>query len=115
MKVKKCCKTCTFYYKGICANNKYMSEIGFNNRTTDTAFIHYCWSISMSTLVSLINSLTRLERRLIIKASHLSANDLMYRVENGYWLPREMLFYSINNYLLKRNGFNKIKIFSGKG
>lgn len=112
MKVNKCCKTCTYSYNDFCTNNFSVSEVGFMDKITDPHSFRYCWSISIPTVISLINRLTRFERKLITKASHLSANELIVRIENGYWAPKNKLFHSLNNYLLRRKGMDKIKIIS---
>lgn len=112
MKFKKSCKTCAFNYNGICTNHLYINEIGYANKINDIFSPRHCWLISIPTTVSLINRLTRLERKLISKASYISSNDLIFRIENGYWPPKYKLFYSLNNYLLKRRGMKRIKIIS---
>lgn len=112
MKIKKCCKTCMHFYKGICANALCDTEVGYANKISDPNSLRHCWLIGIPTIISLVSRLTRLERRLITKAPYLSANDLIYRVENGYWPPKYKLFFTLNNHLLKLRGKERIKVIS---
>ncbi|MDF2962535.1 MAG: hypothetical protein K0S39_4270 [Paenibacillus sp.] len=81
----KSCETCEFLIEGICTNRNGKHGRGW--RPGDTDRENVCWSISLDYFSEIISELPDYEQQFVRFNDHITVNDLLHRIEAGYWKP----------------------------
>jgi hypothetical protein len=77
------CETCEYLLNGICTNVKGIHGRGWRPGETDRD--RGCWSISLAHFTEIVSQLPDYEQKLIRNHESISVEDLLHRVDLGFW------------------------------
>jgi hypothetical protein len=85
-KVELDCSTCEFLVEGICTNHKGIHGRGW--RPEMTVRDKTCWSMSIDYFMNIVTQLPEYEQQLIRHNENITVEDLIHRLQAGYWKPQ---------------------------